>query len=189
MPIGYDNYYQTEDYFGDPYPALIDYFSSVEMKGKLLDLGCGQGRDAIPLARLGFKVTGIDASKVGIEHLNRRAEAEQLPLQGFVGNMFEFDDFGNYDFILLDSLFHFGKKEKEEEIHFLKRIIGSAKPSARITICIQNTGNKVQVLHALISDTGLVSIIHRVDFVYVFKDKESGHGSGTDYVMITLSKN
>ena len=40
---------------------LKKYFSSTK-RGFLLDLGCGTGRDAIELARSGFKVYGIDIS-------------------------------------------------------------------------------------------------------------------------------
>ena len=40
--------------------------------GNLLDLGCGPGRYAIPLAKAGFKVTGVDRTQLlldrGKEH-------------------------------------------------------------------------------------------------------------------------
>lgn len=47
MKVEYDNYYQTEDLFGAPYPELIAFYASMEKKGRLLDVGCGQGRDAM----------------------------------------------------------------------------------------------------------------------------------------------
>ncbi len=63
--MAYDNYYLTKDLFGEPYPELMDFFKNFPDRGKLLDLGCGQGRNAIPLVQLGYEVTGIDNSKVG----------------------------------------------------------------------------------------------------------------------------
>lgn len=54
MTATYDKYYQTENLFGDPYPELIEFFANYPKKGKVLDLGCGQGRDAIAIAQLGY---------------------------------------------------------------------------------------------------------------------------------------
>lgn len=52
MKSPYDEYYQTEDLFGAPYPELVTFFAEREQRGKVLDLGCGQGRDAIAFGRL-----------------------------------------------------------------------------------------------------------------------------------------
>ena len=76
MSQEYDKYYQTENLFGEPYPELIKLYGAIEHKGKLLDLGCGQGRDAIALARLGYEVVGIVYSKVGIAQLYKIAKKE-----------------------------------------------------------------------------------------------------------------
>ena len=74
----YDKEYKTENFFGNPYPELIEFFKTYKTKAKLLDLGCGQGRDAIPLARLGFCVTAIDLSEVGIKQIREAVDREGL---------------------------------------------------------------------------------------------------------------
>ncbi len=79
MTASYDKHYQTENLFGEPYPELIDFFTAYPERGKLLDLGYGQGRNAIPLARMGYEVTGIDISRVGIEQMNKVVRAELFP--------------------------------------------------------------------------------------------------------------
>ena len=43
-------------------------------KGKILDLMCGNGRIAIPLAKMGYMVTGIDICPLFIEDAKRKAE-------------------------------------------------------------------------------------------------------------------
>jgi tellurite methyltransferase len=63
----YDAYYQEKDYFGETSKDLLAFFKNISEEGELLDVGCGQGRNAIPLAQIGFEVKGIDISKVGIE--------------------------------------------------------------------------------------------------------------------------
>jgi 2-polyprenyl-3-methyl-5-hydroxy-6-metoxy-1,4-benzoquinol methylase len=55
VPVAYDKYCQAENLFGAAYPELLDFFAEFPNKGKVLDLGCGQGPDSIPLARLGFE--------------------------------------------------------------------------------------------------------------------------------------
>lgn len=45
---------------------------------RVLDLGCGDGTTAVPLARLGAEVTGIDIARNLVEAGRRRAELEGL---------------------------------------------------------------------------------------------------------------
>lgn len=188
MPIEYDKYYQTENLFGEPYRELIAFYAAIPTKGKLLDVGCGQGRDAIALARLGYEVTGIDHSRVGVDQLNQVAQKEGLPLEGRVEDIYEYIGYGAFDFILLDSMFHFGIKEKEKEVGLLRRIIETAKPLVLITICIQKMRKKLQVLNAVITKTSNLEVMSREELIYQFEDKESGHSSETVYEMVTIKK-
>src|SRR5262245_2288858 len=45
---------------------------------RVLDLGCGDGTTALPIARLGADVTGVDISRNLVEAGNRRAQAAGL---------------------------------------------------------------------------------------------------------------
>src|SRR5690349_7945655 len=47
--------------------------------GDLLDVGCGFARHAIPLARAGYAVTGVDRSEVLLAEGRRRAEGGPAP--------------------------------------------------------------------------------------------------------------
>lgn len=188
MSSNYDEYYQTENLFGKPYPELISFYASFENKGKLLDLGCGQGRDAIALAKLGYQVTGIDYSSVGINQLNTIAKNENLPLKGIVGDIYQFSEFHKYDFILMDSMFHFGKKEKDKEVKFLENLFSKSATQTYITICIQNTKHKIDTLDDIISSYKNIQIIDRINLVYTYKDQATNHESQTQYEMITLKK-
>lgn len=48
--------------------------------GSILELGAGQGRNGLWLARKGFKVEAVDISSVGVERMNQIADAEKLDL-------------------------------------------------------------------------------------------------------------
>ena len=188
MPVAYDNHYQTENLFGEPYAELIAFFADYTKKGKVLDLGCGQGRDAIALARLGYAVTGMDDSKVGIEQMNHIGQNEGLNLVGQVGDMYAFDRFDEFDIVLLDSMFHFTKKDKEKEIGLIKKIISELKNGSLLAVCIQDTGDKVQILNMTIDFEKRRKRLMDKGFEYVFEDSDSGHTSKTDYRMIVAKK-
>lgn len=188
MATGYDKYYQKGNYFGEPYPELMDFFSEYPGNGKILDLGCGQGRDSIPLARLGFDVTGIDYSKVGIGQMNQIAKNENLKLNGMTADIFKLDDFAEYDFVLLDSMFHFAKNDRKKETEFIQRLLSKIKNGSLLIFCIQDTGKKAKILNETIDFNG--QLVRLVDkrFKYAFEDNESGHKSETDYRMIVIRK-
>jgi ubiquinone/menaquinone biosynthesis C-methylase UbiE len=47
--------------------------------GELLDVPCGFGRHSVPLARAGYRVTGVDRSAALLEEARRRAGGERWP--------------------------------------------------------------------------------------------------------------
>jgi ubiquinone/menaquinone biosynthesis C-methylase UbiE len=47
--------------------------------GELLDVPCGFGRHTVPLARAGYRVTGVDRSAALLEEARRRAAGERWP--------------------------------------------------------------------------------------------------------------
>jgi tellurite methyltransferase len=188
MTVTYDKYYQTENLFGESYPELIEFMSNCPNKGKVLDLGCGQGRDAIALARLGYSVTGIDNSQVGIDQMNKIAEIENLDLEGQVGDIYSFDQFDEFEIVLLDSMFHFAQKDKEKEIGLIKRIASDIKNGSLVVVCIQDTGDKVQMLNQAIHFEKELSRLTDKKFTYTFEDSDNGHKSETDYRMVVVEK-
>jgi 2-polyprenyl-3-methyl-5-hydroxy-6-metoxy-1,4-benzoquinol methylase len=188
MTVTYDKYYQTENLFGEPYPELIEFFTECPKKGKVLDLGCGQGRDAIALARLGYSVTGIDNSKVGIDQMNQIGQNENLDLVGQVGDIYAFDQFSEFDIVLMDSMFHFAKKDMEKEIGLIKKTISEIRVGSLVVVCIQDTGEKVLTLNKAIDFERKQKRLADKKLKYIFEDSESGHKSETDYRMIVIEK-
>ncbi len=61
-------------------PGAIEIFTSWNIKPgeKMLDVGCGAGQTAIPAAKNGVKVTGVDIASNLIEQAQARAQAEGL---------------------------------------------------------------------------------------------------------------
>ncbi len=188
MKVKYDTYYQTENLFGAPSKELINFFKKYPQKGKVLDLGCGQGRDAIALARLGFDVTGIDNSKVGIEQMIQIAKTDAIQIKGIVNDIYEFADFANFDFVLLDSMFHFLKNDKEKETKFIQKIVANVKNGCLLVFCIQDMVKKIEILYNAVNANQSIESLLDEKFVYTYKDEKSGHTSKTDYRIVVFKK-
>ena len=182
--IAYDKHYEIENLFGDPYPSLIQFMDK-QKRGRVLDLGCGQGRDALAFAKMGFEVTGVDHSQVGIDQMVKASGKGKL--KGIVADIYEFKDISTFDFILLNSMFHFTKNDKEKEISLISRVATSMDDRAQLIICIQDTGKKVDILRKTLERAN-VHTVYENKFIYSFKDQAFGHESNTNYMMIVASK-
>jgi ubiquinone/menaquinone biosynthesis C-methylase UbiE len=61
----------------DPNDILVRMLQRLEVNPcRVIDLGCGEGRDAIFLARNGFKVLGVDVSHAALQRARERARQE-----------------------------------------------------------------------------------------------------------------
>jgi len=72
-----------------PNPWLASHANLLAAPGRALDLACGEGRDALYLARVGYRVAAIDASAVALakaerlaDHHGVRIEWRRLDLEG-----------------------------------------------------------------------------------------------------------
>lgn len=60
------------------------------LPGKALDLGCGEGRNAIWLAERGWEVTGVDFSEVGLEKARRLAAERGVEVEWMHADLLEY---------------------------------------------------------------------------------------------------
>lgn len=151
--VAYDDYYKEQNYFGNPYPGLLDFFDHYEPKGVILDLGCGQGRDSLALGKLGYNVIGIDHSHVGISQLNEEAKKRGIPVEGIVGNVYDFSITKDIDVVLLDSMLHFYKNDLEKETYFVGRILNEIKKGSIFVNCILKGDTRESILKKIIDDS------------------------------------
>jgi SAM-dependent methyltransferase len=59
--------------------------------GRALDLGCGEGRNAVWLAEEGWNVTGVDFSDVGLEKARRLAAARGVDVDWVLADLLDYE--------------------------------------------------------------------------------------------------
>lgn len=70
----------------EPNPLLVRVAEAIT-PGRALDVACGAGRHALLLARLGWQVTAVDASGVGVEITTERARKMNLEVDARVADL------------------------------------------------------------------------------------------------------
>jgi len=94
---------------------------------EILDLGCGPGMYSNRLARLGYKVTGIDFSHRSIGYAQQQAIGENLNVSYFREDYLSFDIPGLYDLMLMIYC-DFGVIDDVNREKLLARAYHSLKP-------------------------------------------------------------
>lgn len=115
-------------YFGSVPTRWLDEFLGCRGDGKtVLDLGSGQGRNALHLARQGYDVTAVDSSCAAIDELRRQARRERLPVNAFCQDICEFPvEKKSYDAIVAVTVLCHLDPERIPET--ARRITGGLRP-------------------------------------------------------------
>ncbi|MFA6240226.1 MAG: class I SAM-dependent methyltransferase [Candidatus Hydrogenedentales bacterium] len=84
-----------------PDENLVEYFETKRMTpGRVLELGCGPGRNALYFAKRGCTVDAVDVSPAAIEWARERAKARGLNVNFVCESVFDFAvDPGAYDIV------------------------------------------------------------------------------------------
>ena len=99
----------------------------------ILDLGCGDGTTAIPEAKLGATVLGVDIARNLVEAGNRRAEAEGLTNCRFQeGDATDLQELPEAGFDLVVSIF--GAMFAPKPVEVAKEMIRVTRPGGRIVM-------------------------------------------------------
>lgn len=129
MRYDYDALYaQEKDALGAPSKQVVSFFKGLPAEGRsVLDVGCGQGRDAVFIAELGFNVLGVDSSPHGIADLNEASNRLQLPMRGVVGDITSYKPEQSFDVLLFDRVLHM--LDETDRLTVLRTYLGHLNPS------------------------------------------------------------
>lgn len=97
--------------------------------GRLLLLGVGGGREAIPLDRRGFEVTGVDFVPEMVKKAEENARKRGVQFQGIVQEISKLDmPASSYDIVWLSSAMYSYVPTRRRRIDMLRRIRKALKP-------------------------------------------------------------
>ncbi len=103
--------FEAVNTFGKPAEELISLVSSLPSGASVLDIGCGEGRNALYLAEQGFSVTAIDISAAGIQKLKHFADRKGFSITAEVQDMKQYVFMNNYDLIIAHGSLHLIERE------------------------------------------------------------------------------
>jgi tellurite methyltransferase len=109
----YDERYASRDFYWGKQPSqmcdrVIEIVQpSLNYRPKLLDLGCGEGRNAVYFAQSGFDVIGVDLSLPGLEKMQMYAREVGVQVEAVQADIADFQLQDSYDVIFSTGTLHY----------------------------------------------------------------------------------
>lgn len=115
-----DAYSNTDEYYWGIAPSQmclkVISLMPPDKHLKLLDIGCGEGKDAVFFARCGYEVSAFDVSAAGIEKVKRLAAKANVSVNAYTADILSYRLDNNYDILYSSGALHYIKPELCDEI-------------------------------------------------------------------------
>jgi len=143
----YDEFFK-EDYLKIYLPFLTEERTKTDVDfiidvlglspgSKILDLACGFGRHTIPLAKMGYDMTGLDYTEKFIQMAEEKAKKENLQIEFLVGDMRKIP-FENHFAGVISYFTSFGFFSDEENFEVLRGVSKALKEEGKFLLEIMN---------------------------------------------------
>jgi len=116
----YEERYERSGYYWGTNPSLSCYrvlqILPPDRPLRLLDIGCGEGRNAVFFARNGYQVTAFDTSARGIEKTKQLAADAGVKVEAFVADINEFRLNESYDVLFSTGVLQYVPPEQRTDL-------------------------------------------------------------------------
>lgn len=115
----YEKRYEDEDYYWGLAPNRLCY-EIMKLRPpvrpyKVLDMGCGEGKDVVFLARNGYQVTAFDVAENGLKKARELAYRNGVEINFLRADINEFRPGERYDIVLSSGVCHYIKKNNRQQ--------------------------------------------------------------------------
>lgn len=116
----YEERYKSDEYYWGLNPNRMCY-EIMKLKPpikplKVLDIGCGEGKDAVFFAKNGYIVSALDIAESGLEKGKMLADRCGTYVNFFKADIMDYRLDNTYDIIFSSGIFHFVKPEIRNEL-------------------------------------------------------------------------
>lgn len=146
--FNWDNFYSDRErkvpfFINFPDENLVNYFETKHFTaGKVLDIGCGLGRNAIYFAESGCTVDAVDISQQALNWANERAYEKNVHVKFINKNIFELEfEKGTYDIVYDSGCFHYVAPHRR--ISYIDLVLKALKPGGYFAVTCFIEGSEI----------------------------------------------
>jgi|SRR5271170_4263812 len=156
--------------------------------GRALDLGAGEGTDAIRLARLGYEVDAVEISEIAAKKIRDFAQEVNVnaKVRVFAKDILDFRPDGLYDVVICNGVLHY-VEDKKAVISLMRDVTTEGGINV---VSLWSTYTPVPECHEIVpvycdDEDGLVTSSYRdwaTEFIYFERNKaETSHSDMPDH--------
>lgn len=136
--------------YGGPRKSLLNFakkYFLTHPNSTAVDVGAGDGRYALSLARMGYKVDAIEYAQSGVNLIKKRAQALKVKINAFQGDFTKMvSNRRQYDLVFSSGLLE--EIPSKHHVASIKKFINWTKPGGlnitKYCVWIKGRGNLVQ---------------------------------------------
>jgi SAM-dependent methyltransferase len=125
----YDNFFQG---FQTNAAAAVEFLAPLGKGRRVLELGIGTGRIALPLAQRGIRIYGVDASPAMVAKLRGKPGGAEIPVE--TGNFANLKIGGHFSLIYVVFNTFFGILTQDEQVRCFSRVAKRLTPDGSFVI-------------------------------------------------------